>query len=160
MDFVADSLFNERRIWTLTIVDNFSRECLTIAVGQSLKGTDIVETLNRVHNHDGGCPGRIRIDNGSEFISKEMGKWAYEHQVALDFSRPGKPTDNPCIESFNGSFRDEWLNTDWFLSLEDAKQKIQQWRIDYNEFGSHSSLGNMSPNEFRMRQSEAEILYQ
>lgn len=160
MDFVADNLFNGRRIRALTIVDNFSRECLAIAVGQSLKGTDVVETLNRIQDLDDRCPGRIQVDNGSEFISKEMDKWAYENQVVLDFSRPGKPTDNPFIESFNGSFRDECLNTHWFLSLEDAQEKIEQWRIDYNELRPHSSLGNVPPNEFRMKQSEAEILYQ
>ena len=160
MDFLADSLFNGLRIRTLTIVDNFSRECLAIAVGHSLKGTDVVETLNQIHDRDDRCPGCSQVDNGSEFISKEMDKWAYENQVVLNFSRPGKPTDNPYIESFNGSFRDGCLNTNWFLSLEDARQKIEQWRIDYNELRPHSSLGNMPPNEFRMKQSEAEMLYQ
>lgn len=88
------------------------------------------------------------MDNGSEFISKVMDKWAYHNGVILDFSRPGKPTDNAYIESFNGSFRDECLNTNWFLSLDDARQKIEAWRRDYNEFRPHSSLGNMTPDEF------------
>ena len=112
----------------------------------------------RTHDLSDRCPERIQVDNGSEFISKEMDKWAYEHQVGLDFSRPGKPTDNPFIESSNGSFRDECLNTHWFLSVEDAIDKIEQWRIDYNEFRPYSSVGKMPPNEFRMKQSEAEIL--
>jgi len=93
-------------------------------------------------------PKRIKVDNGSEFISKALDKWAYENQVALEFSRPGKPTDNAYIESFNGSFRDECLNVHWFMSLEDAREKIEIWRCDYNEFRPHSSLGNMTPNEF------------
>lgn len=87
------------------------------------------------------------VDNGSEFISRDFDKWAYENNVTLDFSRPGKPTDNPYIESFNGSFRDECLNTNWFLSLEDASEKIEQWRIEYNCFRPHSSLGGMTPDE-------------
>ncbi|KPM30205.1 Integrase catalytic subunit [Croceitalea dokdonensis DOKDO 023] len=93
-------------------------------------------------------PKRIKVDNGSEFISKILDKWAYENEVELDFSRPGKPTDNPFIESFNGSFRDECLNANWFFSLEDAQEKFDIWREDYNGFRPHSSLGDMSPNEF------------
>jgi putative transposase len=151
MDFVADNLFNGRRIRALTIVDNFSRECLAITVGPRLKGMDVVETLNGIGRRERRVPGRIQVDNGSEFVSKDMDKWAYENEVVLDFSRPGKPTDNPFIESFNGSFRDECLNAHWFLSLEDAQEKIEQWRIDYNDLRPHSSLGNVPPNEFRKK---------
>ncbi len=88
------------------------------------------------------------MDNGSEFISKALDKWAYENQVVLDFSRPGKPTDNPFIESFNGSFRDECLNLHWFLSLDDARDKIEGWRMDYNQYRPHSSLDGQTPAEF------------
>lgn len=77
-----------------------------------------------------------------------MDLWAYENQVTLDFSRPGKPTDNAYIESFNGSFRDECLNLNWFLSLHDAQEKIESWRQDYNTYRPHSSLGDMTPMEF------------
>jgi len=91
------------------------------------------------------------VDNGSEFISKALDKRAYENGVALDFSRPGKPTDNPFIESFNGSFRDECLNSHWFLSLEDAREKIELWREEYNTFRPHSSLKYLMPVEFRDR---------
>jgi putative transposase len=87
------------------------------------------------------------VDNGSEFISKDFDKWAYENKVTLDFSRPGKPTDNPFIESFNGSFRDECLNVNWFLSQEDAEDKINAWREEYNHFRPHSSLKDLTPNE-------------
>jgi putative transposase len=85
---------------------------------------------------------------GSEFISKVLDKWAYERKVTLDFSRPGKPTDNALIESFNGNFRDECLSVNWFMSLEDAVEKIERWRCDYNEFRPHSSLGNFTPSGF------------
>ena len=122
MDFVADSLFNGRRIRALTVVDNFSRECLAIHVEQSIRGEHVVDIMEQLKLREQRVPSRIQVDNGSEFISKTLDKWAYENQVTLDFSRPGKPTDNPFIESFNGSFRDECLNTNWFLSLDDAKE--------------------------------------
>lgn len=148
MDFVADQLFNGRRLRSLTIVDNFSRECLGITVDHSLKGEDVVATMSEIYQALGRKPERIKVDNGSEFISKALDKWAYENNVVLDFSRPGKPTDNAFIESFNGSFRDECLNAHWFLSLNDAREKIEAWRRDYNEFRPHSSLNNLTPQEF------------
>lgn len=148
MDFVSDALFDGRKFRTLTVVDNYSRECLAIQVGQSLKGGDVVAVLERLRAWYGIKPKRIQTDNGSEFISKEMDKWAYENQVTMDYSRPGKPTDNPFVESFNGSFRDECLNAHWFLSLEDAVTKIEAWRKDYNEYRPHSSLDDLTPAEF------------
>ena len=147
MDFVTDSLFNGSRFRTLTLVDNFSRECLAIEVGQHLRGQDVVEVLGRVAMGH-GLPKSIRLDNGSEFISKELDRWAYEHRVTLDYSRPGKPVDNAIAESFNGSFRDECLNTNWFLSLEDAREKIEVWRKEYNEWRPHSSLDNLTPRQY------------
>ena len=111
MDFVSDNLFNGRRFRALTVVDNFSRECVAIHAGKSLKGEDVVG-------------------------------------VTMDFSRPGKPTDNPFIESFNGSLRDECLNIHWFLSLEDAQEKLDNWRREYNHERTHSSLNDMTPAEF------------
>lgn len=148
MDFVADQLFNGRRLRSLTVVDNFSRECLAITVDHSLKGNDVVHTMAMIYEKTGRKPSRIKVDNGSEFISKALDKWAYENDVTLDFSRPGKPTDNAFIESFNGSFRDECLNAHWFLSLQDAREKIEAWRQDYNQFRPHSSLNNLTPSEF------------
>lgn len=147
MDFVSDALFNGRRFRALTIVDNFSRECPAILVGQNIRGEQVVELLERLKLLR-GLPETICVDNGSEFVSKVMDKWAYEHGVKLSFSRPGKPTDNPFVESFNGSFRDECLNVNWFLSIEDAKEKIEAWRQDYNVFRPHSSLDNMTPSRF------------
>ena len=148
MDFVSDALFDGKRFRCLTIVDNCSRECLAIYVGQSLKGVDVVHVLNQIKMINGIVPKKIQTDNGSEFISKEMDRWAYENKVTMHYSRPGKPTDNPFVESFNGSFRDECLNAHWFLSLEDAKEKIEVWRKDYNEYRPHSSLDNLTPAEF------------
>jgi len=134
MDFVSDQLFDGRRFRALTIVDNYSRKCLAIYPQQSIKGSDVVQVMEKIFITQEIIPERIQVDNGSEFISKALDRWAYENNVTLDFSRPGKPTDNPFIESFNGSFRDECLNTNWFLSLEDAREKIEQWRVEYNYF--------------------------
>ena len=147
MDFVADQLFDGRKFRALTLVDNFSRQCIVIRVGQSIKGIDVANILEEVKNNYGLLPQRIQVDNGSEFISKEVDRWAYENKVVLDYSRPGTPTDNPFIASFNGSFRDECLNTNWFLSLADAAEKIETWREEYNNYRPHSSLNGLTPAE-------------
>jgi len=148
MDFVMDQLFDGRKFRALTVVDNFSRKCLSIHAGQSLKGSDVVDIMQRLIIERNGPPVRIQVDNGSEFISKALDKWAYDKGVTLDYSRPGKPTDNPYIESFNGSFRDECLNVHWFMSLEDAQEKIEAWRTEYNSFRPHSSIDDLTPDEF------------
>lgn len=147
MDFISDQLFDGRRFRALTIVDNYSRRCMAIHADQYVKGPDVVDVLNRLKYQENEIPERIQVDNGSEFISKALDHWAYENNVILDYSRPGKPTDNPFIESFNGSFRDECLNINWFLSLSDAREKIESWRDEYNNFRPHSSLENLTPNE-------------
>ena len=95
-----------------------------------------------------GYPRTIRVDQGSEFVSRDLDIWAYQKDVVLDFSRAGKPTDNSFIESFNGKFRSECLNTHWFLSLADARAKIEAWRRDYNESRPHTSLGWLTPVEY------------
>lgn len=156
MDFVADALFDGRRLRALTVVDNYTCECLAIEVGQSLKGEDVVRTLERI-TANRGWPGTIKVDNGSEFISKVMDKWAYENGVELDFSRPGKPTDNAKIESFNGRLRQECLNAHWFLSLDDAKGKIEAWRRYYNEARPHSALQWRTPAEFARQCRETPV---
>jgi putative transposase len=147
MDFMSDQLYDGKRFRVLTLVDNCSRKCLALEVGQSLKGADVVRTMDQVYQEYGRLPLRIQADNGSEFISKEVDRWAYEHHVTLDYSRPGRPTDNPFIESFNGSLRDECLNTNWFLSLQDARDKIESYRREYNEYRPHSSLAGMTPDQ-------------
>jgi len=128
------------RIRILTIADAFGRLSPAVDVRQSYRGADVVTTLERVTRVH-GMPRTIRVDNGPEFISKELDLGAWMSGVRLDFSRPGKPTDNAFIESFNGSFRDECLNASWFLSLEDARSKCEAWRMDYNEIRPHSSIG-------------------
>jgi putative transposase len=151
MDFVADQLFDGRKFRALTIVDNFSRYCHAIRVGKSIKGIDVVEVLEALKRENDTIPQRIQVDNGSEFISRDVDRWAYENNEVLDYSRPGKPTDNPFIESFNGSFRDECLNINWFLSLDDAYEKINAWVEEYNNFRPHSSLDGLTPAEIVAR---------
>ncbi len=120
---------------------------MAIELGQRLTGENVVQILTGIVQPRGN-PEQIFVDNGAEFISKVLDKWAYENKVVLAFSRRGKPTDNAFIESFNGSFRDECLNVHWFLSLEDAKIKAQNWRQDYNYLRPHSALNYQTPAEF------------
>jgi putative transposase len=144
MDFVHDQLFDGRKIRILTMVDTFTRLSPAIEVRQNFRGADVVEVLERV-SRELGHPKTIRLDNGPEFISKELDLWAFMHNVTLDFSRPGKPTDNAFIESLNGKFRAECLNANWFLSLDEARRKCEAWRRDYNEVRPHSAIGNKVP---------------
>lgn len=150
MDFVSDALFDGRRLRALTVIDQHTRECLAIYTDQSIKGEQVVSILKQLAARH-GVPKRVQTDNGSEFASRAFDKWAYEQRVTLDFSRPGRPTDNPFIESFNGSFHDECLNTHWFLSLDDAREKIESWRQEYNDFRPHSASGDLPPRRFAQR---------
>ena len=125
---------------------------MAIYVDQGIKSDQVVAVMESLRIENSALPKKIRVDNGSEFILKALDKWAYDNHVILDFSRPGKPTDNAYIESFNGSFRDECLNTNWFLSLEDAGEKIEHWRQEYNSFRPHSSLGDLTPEEFLQKE--------
>jgi len=145
---MSDELYNGQRIRLLTLVDNFTRESLVISVAEHLRGQDVVEILTGVTLTQ-GLAKKIRVDNGTEFTSKKLDQWAYLNGVELDFSRPGKPTDNALIEAFNGRFREECLNQSWFLSLEDAREKVEVWRQEYNGARPHGALGNLSPVEFR-----------
>lgn len=147
MDFMSDTLFNGRRFRALTMMDIYSRECLNIHVASSIKGDTVVNILEALRSRR-GLPERIRVDNGPEFVSKVLDNYSYLNNIKLEFSRPGKPVDNAYIESFNGSLRDECLNTNWFLSIEDAQDKLETWRVDYNQYRPHSSLDNMTPAEF------------
>ena len=144
---VSDALFDGRRLRALTGVDAHTREALGIDVDQGIKGAQVVEAMMRIAALR-GAPKAIRVDNGPEFVSKALDRWAYENGVTLDFSRPGKPTDNAFVESFNGRLRDECLNAHWFLSLADARAKIEAWRRYYNESRPHMSLGWLTPNEY------------
>lgn len=154
MDFMADNLADGRKIRLLTIVDNYSRECLALEVAPGFKGTDVAQVLTRIVAHR-GAPRWIRCDNGPEFVSKALDQWAHWNKVELDFSRPGKPTDNAFIESFNGRVRQELLNASWFESLEQAREMSAAWRTEYNEHRPHRSLGNTSPKEYARAASMA-----
>jgi putative transposase len=147
MDFVSDVLDNGRRFRILTIVDQFSRECPLLEADGSLTAPKVVACLERL-KVERGLPTTITVDNGSEFYSRVMDAWAYQNGVKLDFIRPGKPVENAFIESFNGRLRDECLNTQVFASLEDAREKLEAWRVDYNLFRPHSAIGNLPPSEF------------
>jgi putative transposase len=129
MDFVAEQLQDGTRFRSLTIIDIDTREAVAIEVGQSLKGDDVVRTLNR-RKLERDVPKVLFCDNGSAFTSHAMDLWAYRNGVKIDFSRPGKPTDNAFIESFNGTFRNECLNTHWFLDLKEARKLIEAWRYE------------------------------
>jgi putative transposase len=147
MDFVSDQLFDERRLRVLTLVDNHTRESLVLHPSQRIRGIDVVEVLEAVTKQK-GFPKRIKVDNGPEFISKDLDRWAYWNHVELDFSRPGKPSDNAFIEAFNSRFRQECLDQHWFLSLADARIKIEAWRKEYNSERPHSALDYQTPDEF------------
>ena len=157
MDFMADNLADGRKIRLLTIVDNYSREWLALDVAVGFKGTDVAQALTRIIG-ERGRPRKIRCDNGPEFVSKALDQWAYWNKVELDFSRPGKPTDNAFIESFNGRVRQELLNASWFETLEQAREMTSAWKAEYNDHRPHRSLGNRSPRDFvRANASAAEI---
>ena len=147
MDFVSDQLYNGKKFRSLTLIDTYTRECLAIHADKGIKGEHVATVLDALKSSR-GLPKRIKVDNGPEFISRALDTWAYLNKVHLDYSRPGRPTDNPHIESFNGSFRDECLNVNWFLSLEDAREKIERWRLDYNEYRPHSGLTHLTPAEY------------
>jgi putative transposase len=131
------------------VVDIFSREALAIEVGVRLRGEHVVEVLNRLVRQR-GAQKYLFADNGAEFTGQLVGLWAYHHGVRIDFSRPGKPTDNAFIETFNGSLRDECLNLHWFETIGEARSLIEAWRLDYNESRPHMALGNKKPLEYAL----------
>lgn len=147
MDFMEDALSDGRRFRTLNVVDDCSRECLAIEVAFTLPGPRVVRVLERLVELY-GVPAVIVMDNGSEFTGKALDAWAYQRGAKLHFIRPGRPVENAYIESFNGKLRDECLNENWFVGLDDAKAKIAAYRTDYNEVRPHSSLDNRTPKEF------------
>ncbi len=157
MDFMSDQRFDGRRFWLLTIVDDFTRESLVIEVASDLCGDDVARVLDRIKLTRGAFPSKVRVDNGSEFTSKRLDQWAYLNGVRLDFSRPGTSTDNELIEDFKGRLRTECLNENWFMSLSDAKQKVDAWKMHYNEDRPHSALGNLAPEEFAASSGQASL---
>lgn len=147
MDFVSDALGDGRKFRSLTLVDDCTRESPAIEVDVSLPGERIVRVLDRVAA-ERGYPQAIVCDNGPEFRGEALDQWAHRHHVQLAFIEPGKPVQNAFIESFNGTFRDECLNENWFVSLADAQQTIEAWRTDYNATRPHSGLADRTPEEF------------
>ncbi len=147
MDFVSDSLYNGRRFRVLNIVDDYTRESPAMEVDTSLGGVRVVQVLERL-KESRGLPEVIRTDNGPEFISRALDEWAYKNGIKLDFIEPGKPIENAFVESFNGRFRDECLNENWFMTLQEAQKIIEHWRIDYNKDRPHGSLRKLTPDEF------------
>lgn len=146
MDFVSDSLGDGRTFRALAIVDHYTRECPIIEVDLSLPGARVVRALEQLAE-ERGLPQAIRVDNGPEFVCETVRNWCERRQVTLDYIQPGKPMQNGHIESFNGKFRDECLNTHWFTSLWQARSIIEEWRLDYNGARPHSALGYATPNE-------------
>ncbi len=147
MDFTRDSLASGQSFRTLNLMDGLTREAPEIEVDTSLPGSRVVRMLDAVAQ-ERGYPEAIQVDNGPEFLSREVDQWAYAHGVALHFIEPGKPVQNAFIESFNGKFRDDCLNQNWFGSLDEARRIIEAWRVDYNTVRPHSSLGYRTPAEF------------
>ena len=146
MDFVHDELSNARRFRILTVIDQWSREALIVEPRSGYSGALVAELLSQRLTQQ--LPRSITVDHGTEFTSRALEDWAWEHGVTLDFTHPGKPTENGHIESFNGRLRDECLNVNPFHSLADAKHKLEDRRQDYNRNRPHSSLGNLTPYEY------------
>ncbi|MEN9309858.1 MAG: hypothetical protein RL173_3790 [Fibrobacterota bacterium] len=147
MDFVFDRTEDHRPLKILTLVDDFSKESIWLEVARGIGGHDLVrilETVILIH----GKPESVRTDNGSEFTSRALSLWMMKVGIQHEFIQPGKPTQNAYIESFNGRFREECLNAHFFLDLEDAREKIEQWRGFYNELRPHSALGMIPPRKF------------
>ena len=147
LDFMSDTLGSGRRIRVLTSVDHFSRVSPVVEVDTSLSGRRVIEALERAVRAY-GLPTVICVDNGPEFAGRALDQWAHQRKVKLRFSRPGKPTDNAMIETFNAKVRLECLNQNWFESLKEAQLCLEQWRREYNQERPHSALRNQTPAQF------------
>ena len=147
MDFVSDKLADGRSFRILTVVDQFTRECVALEADRSMTGRKVAEVLEGVRE-ERSLPESITVDNGSEFSGRALEAWAMTNDVQLCFIRPGRPVENGFIESFNGRLRDECLNVEWFSSLDDARQKLAKFRAHYNHHRPHSSLADRTPAAF------------
>ncbi len=147
VDFMSDALSSGRRFRMLNIVGDYTRECLAIEVDTSLSGARVVRVLEELKKQR-GLPQQIRSDNGPEFVSRAVDQWTYEQSLRWHTIQPGRPMENGYVESFNGRFRDECLNENWFTGLGDAREKIAEWKLDYNQARPHSALGYRTPEEF------------
>ena len=153
LDFVSDGVASGRGMRMLTLVDGYTRECPAIEVGFSVGSQRVTRVLERVIA-ERGAPKGLRCDNGPEFTSRHFLAWCEERGIAIDHIEPGKPMQNGYVESFNGRLRDECLNANWFLNIVDAKDKIERWRVEYNDERPHSSLDYRTPAEFAKTCSE------
>lgn len=147
MDFVSDALWDGRRFRVLTVLDVFTKECLAIEVDTSINGDRVTRVLDWLLITK-GVPEVITTDNGPEFAGIVLDRWAYKNKVRLDFIQPGKPIQNAFIESFNGRLRQECLNQHYFVTIQEAKRIIEEWRLEYNTFRPHSSLNGLTPVAF------------
>jgi putative transposase len=147
MDFVMDGLATGRAVRALTVVDEYTRECLAIEVDSCLSSRRVTRVLEWAIQQR-GKPEALRCDNGPEFTSRHFLAWCEEQQVRLIHIQPGRPMQNGRVESFNGRLRDECLNANWFPTMGEAKRKIEAWREEYNRERPHSSLGYQTPEEF------------
>jgi putative transposase len=143
-DFVADRTHNGRSIKMLTVIDEYSRECLAIVAERNLTSDDVLDCLTDMFIRH-GAPEYIRSDNGSEFTAKAVRRWLSHIGVQTLYIEPGSPWENGYIEGFNGKFRDELLNGEIFYTLKEAKMLIEKWRMEYNTFRPHSSLHYRPP---------------
>ena len=150
MDFVSDATGSGARLRALTLVDGYTRECLEIEVATSIPSQRVTRVLERI-GQQRGYPGRVRTDNGPEFISRRFEGWCQQKGITVVHIEPGKPVQNAHVESFHGKLRDECLNASWFANLFEARRKIAAWRKEYNEERPHSSLGYVAPAEFARR---------
>ncbi|MBM3270254.1 MAG: transposase family protein [Candidatus Sericytochromatia bacterium] len=139
-----DELFDGRRLWVLTVVDTWSRICPAMRVCRAARAMEVIDALSEA-GRGFGLPRTIRVDQGCQFTSKERDIWDYANGVTLDSSRPGKPTDNAYVESFNASVRLECLGQHSVMDLDDARKKIEDWRIEYNDVRSHGAIGDRTP---------------
>jgi len=153
-DFVFDTTAQGQQIKCLTIVDEYTRECLAIDVAGSIRSRRVIEVLSRLVSIH-GAPLFLRSDNGPEFVSLAILQWIADSGIGTALNDPGKPWQNGTDESFNGKFRDECLSLEWFRSRREAAVVIESWRQHYNAVRPHSSLGYLTPNEFKQRQQSA-----
>jgi putative transposase len=147
MDFVADRLVDGRRLRVLTVLDVCTRECLVLHAGPGLSAHDVTRCLEEVVKQR-SAPTTIQVDNGTEFTSRHFGIWCWTHGIELDFIRPGRPTENAFIESFNGRVREECLNAHWLEGIGEARRVLDHWKNDYNDVRPHTQLDDQTPSEF------------
>jgi putative transposase len=156
MDFMSDSLIGGRKLRTLNVIDDCSREVLAIEIDTSLSAKRVIRTLEQIIDWR-GKPGCIRVDNGPEFTSKDFELWAQYQQISIQYIQPGKPMQNGYIERFNGSYRREILDAYVFFELQEIRELTEQWMQQYNYHRPHEGLNNLTPNEWKQQLEQIEL---